>query len=729
MAHSCLHDAPVYLLPPLIGFLAFFSLALLSFFRSRRNQTNIYFSALCLLGGLINLDVALISLAKDGETALLIDRIICAAFVFCTPVYIHFTHSFLGIKRKGIERASLALTLAILPFIPTDLFFSGMREYPYGRIAVAGPVYHVFSAAGGMAVSYCLLALLKGTRGARGNEERNRIKYVLAGISLSAVLITLNYISVLGFNIYPFGNFSFIPATVLAIGIMKYDLLDIDAAIRKGILYFAMSLVLTVSFLSAIYAAQLLFSSSSPAASPFIPFAVAIVLAVCFQPLRDRLQASIDRVFFKGKYDYRTMLREVSGRLGTLLDPEAVKEYIMASIHDALRVSAVSLVTFEADGRVLVSRGGEAGATSADGPAPGHHISRTLLERKACLGRSGLKSFTPGERASAEEFFERYGASLLVPILSRDGLSGIIAVGEKLSGELFVHEDIELLLTVANQGATALDNARHYSRIRDMNRELEKKVEERTAELRREIREKEAARDQLIRSESLAAIGQLVAGTAHELNNPLASAYSLVQSSLEGLERKPEKSESEIEMIDDLEFSLKEMRRARDIIRSLLDLSRQSGGMDERIDVNAVIEDALRVLHNQHKNSRLLIEKDFGDVPPVRGNFGSLGQVFINVIKNAIEAAPADGKGVISLSTACTRDRVLVECRDNGTGIPEEKIKDIFKPFFTTKDVGKGTGLGLYISHELISRHGGTIQAANNPRGGAKIQIELPKET
>ncbi len=725
MALSCLHDAPVYLFPPLLGFLAFFSLGLLSFLRSRRNQTNLYFAAMCLMSGTLNLDVALVSLVESKETALLIDRIFYVFFVFSIPVYIKFTHSFLDINsRKGIEKASLFFAMAILVFIPTDLFIPAMREYDYGRILQGGPVYHAFALSGGVTVFYCLAVLYLGTRKAGDNEERTRRKYVFLGMGTGALLIFSSYIPISGAELYPFGSFSFIPALVLGVGIMKYDLIGIDAAIRKGILYFLLTLILTFFYLLVIYLAQFFLPASASGNSPFLPLVIALIFAIFFQPLRDKVQAAINRIFFKGKYDYQATLKRVSRELGTLHNAQAIKDLLITSIDDALHVSAVSLLTFE-DRGVCDSTPDGSGCVESPGIGPGHPVAQILLDRKTCLTRAALHNIAGPQDRAVRDFFGRNKASLLAPIISGDRLAGILCLGDKKSGDLFVHEDLELLMTAANQGAIALDNARVYSRLEEMNKGLEKRVAERTGDLVRALHEKEAAQQQLIQAESLAAIGQLVAGTAHELNNPLAGASSLVQSSLEYLEAKPEKDAGDAELIADLEFSLKEMKRARDIIRSLLGVSRQTNTLMERVDVNAVVRDALLVLHNQYKNRDLLIDTDFGDVPAVMGNFGSLGQVLMNIIKNSIEAVSVE-KGVIRLSTSCRGGVVAIECSDNGPGIPEGIRKDIFKPFYTTKEAGKGTGLGLYISHEIIKRHGGSIHAGDRPGGGAMFRIEIP---
>ena len=303
-----------------------------------------------------------------------------------------------------------------------------------------------------------------------------------------------------------------------------------------------------------------------------------------------------------------------------------------------------------------------------------------------------------------------------------------IALGQKKSGELFVGEDLELLATVANQAATAIENAASYEALAALNRSLEEKVAARTAALRKALAAKERTQEQLIRSESLAAIGQLVAGTAHELNNPIAGAMSLVESSLETLGASPGGAENLREVIEDLDFSLRELRRAGQIIRSLLDLSRQTQTYVEAVDMNRAVDDALRILNNQFKNSPVEIRRDYQEsLPSVEGNFANLGQVLINIILNAFQALPG-GLGTITLSTRQGEagGSVIVACRDSGVGIPAACRKDIFKPFFTTKTVGRGTGLGLYISHEIVRRHGGEIRVMSEQGRGTTVSVELP---
>lgn len=245
------------------------------------------------------------------------------------------------------------------------------------------------------------------------------------------------------------------------------------------------------------------------------------------------------------------------------------------------------------------------------------------------------------------------------------------------------------------------------------------------------LQEKERTQEQLIQSESLAAIGQLVAGIAHELNNPLASASSLIQTDMEMIQEQQDKRPLDDEILQDMAFSLKELNKTKEIVKSILDLSRQTQTYEEDVNMNDVIDDALRVLYNQYKCLAVAIEKNYDPaLPAIKGNFSNLGQVLLNIINNALQALPVlpECGGKITLTTTYRpeKDSVIVECRDEGTGIPPDIMRDIFKPFFTTKEVGKGTGLGLYISHQIIQKHGGDIHVASEEGKGTTFTIELP---
>jgi two-component system NtrC family sensor kinase len=729
MIPDALQVVSAYVIPPLLGFVVLLGLALISLLRGGRKRTNILFSGICLLGALLNADVALVSIVPDERLALRVDRTVHCFIVFSIPLYIRFVHTFLGIRgRRWLEVPAWLLSSAFLTIVPTDLYFNGFHQYSFGRIARAGVMFHLFSAAVAFTVIYCLAVLHRAMKESTDNHRRNRIKYIFGGLGVSALLLAFTILPVSGVPVYPLGNFSFVPAIFLAFGVLKYDLLDIGALIRRGTLYFLLTGILTALYILVIFLFHTFFLSAGSGDSFVLSLILALIIVLLFPLLRDWVQGLIDRLFFRGRYDYRELLREISGRLATLLTLPQIRELLIGKITEALQVERVNLI-FAEDGVFRIYEGKETDGTAEAPSAEAALLIGILGTEKRPLSRAAVerRPFGEADREAITRFFDRLGAALAIPLPARVGLAGLIALGQKKSGELFVDEDLELLTTMANQTATAIENARSYEAMEALNRDLERKVEKRTASLREALAEKERTQQQLIRSESLAAIGQLVAGTAHELNNPIAGAMSLVETSVETIAGWEVQADKRDEILDDLRFSIGELRRSAAIIRSLLDLSRQTQTYVEAVDMNRAVDDALRVLHNQYKNLPVEIVKAYDvALPPVEGNFANLGQVLINIIRNGLQALP-EGKGRITLTTRRqSTDTVIIECRDTGIGIPPASLQDVFKPFFTTKKVGRGTGLGLYLSHEIIRRHNGQIRVASEEGEGTVVTVELP---
>jgi len=725
MVPNGLHTSWGYVIPPFLGFIVLLGLALISLLQGGRKRTNILFAGICLLGALLNADMALVSILPDERLALRVGRTIHFFFVFSVPVYIGFVHAFLGVRdRRWLEIIAWLLSIAFLTIVPTDLYISGFHYYFFGRIARTGLLFHLFSATVAFTVIYCLVLLYRAMRRTADNHTRNRIKYIFGGLGFSALLFAFTILPASGVPVYPLGHFSFIPGVFLAFGLLKYDLLDIGALIRRGTVYFFLTGILTALYILVISLFHTFFFTTS-GNSFVLSLILVLIFVLLFNPLRERVQGLIDRLFFRGRYDYRELLREISGRLASLLSLPQIREMLIYAITESLQVERVTLVIAE-EGHYCLYNGGLAGDVP---PREIALLIRVLGMEKRPMTRAAAERWSGNheDREALTRLFNRLGAVLVIPLPAREGLAGLIALGQKRSGQLFVDEDLELLTTIANQAATAIENAQSYEALVALNRDLEQRVAARTADLREALAEKERTQDQLIRSESLAAIGQLVAGTAHELNNPIAGAMSLVESSVETIEGWKTQAEDREETLDDLRFSLGELRRAGAIIRSLLDLSRQTQTYVEPVDMNRAVDDALLVLYNQYKSLDVQIKRDYGDLPPVEGNYANLGQVLINILRNALQAFP-EGKGEISLRTRyrAAADTVVIVCRDTGWGIPAASLKDIFKPFFTTKVVGRGTGLGLYISHEIIRRHGGQISVESEEGKGTVVTVELP---
>ena len=224
--------------------------------------------------------------------------------------------------------------------------------------------------------------------------------------------------------------------------------------------------------------------------------------------------------------------------------------------------------------------------------------------------------------------------------------------------------------------------------------------------------------EQLQHSDKMASIGLLAAGVAHEVNTPLAGISSYTQMLL-GVEQSPETS-SLLEKIEKQSF------RAAKIVNNLLNFSRSAGIEAELLDLNKVVTDVLSLLEHQFDGSRITLRRELAsELPLVSGNENRLQQVFFNLMLNARDAMSHGGW--LTLTSRTEGEAVVVEVKDTGTGIEPEAVRRIYDPFFTTKGVGQGTGLGLSVSYGIVQEHGGSITVDSVPGQGTTFTVALPK--
>jgi signal transduction histidine kinase len=268
----------------------------------------------------------------------------------------------------------------------------------------------------------------------------------------------------------------------------------------------------------------------------------------------------------------------------------------------------------------------------------------------------------------------------------------------------------------------------------EVNLDLERAVQMRTADLARKNRELAEALDklgraqeQIVRSEKLASIGQLVAGIAHEINNPVNAIVNTVgplEEAVQSIDEDPEAAKDVVEMIKVIQRGA---QRTKAIVSALHNYSRTDDESVVDFDIDRSIDDSLELLRHLLKQNVTVVRK-YGDVGRVRGHAGQINQVFMNLLTNAAQALAGRDSATITIETRGEPDGVEVKIIDNGPGIPPEVLPRIWDPFFTTKDVGEGTGLGLSIVHELVERHGGTIGCSTKVAEGTTFTVKLPRK-
>jgi signal transduction histidine kinase len=337
-----------------------------------------------------------------------------------------------------------------------------------------------------------------------------------------------------------------------------------------------------------------------------------------------------------------------------------------------------------------------------------------------------------------------FRALLIIPLLSNDQIVGALVVRRRLPGE-FAKSTVELLQTFGAQSVLAIQNARLFESVGARTRELAKSLDD----LR-------TAQDRLVQTEKLASLGQLTAGIAHEIKNPLnfVNNFSSVSSELVSELRDAlkgvnldSKLRTEIDEIADmllgnLEKVVQHGKRADSIVKNMLLHSRQGSGEHRLVDVNSVVEESLNLAYHgaraEKQGFNITLKKSFD---PGAGEVDLFPQeitrVLLNLIMNGFYAATkrkaeangADYEPTLAAATKSLGDSVEIRIRDNGTGIPPEVKEKMFNPFFTTKPAGEGTGLGLSISHDIIvKQHGGSIEVDTEPGQYTEFRIVLPRK-
>jgi len=288
-----------------------------------------------------------------------------------------------------------------------------------------------------------------------------------------------------------------------------------------------------------------------------------------------------------------------------------------------------------------------------------------------------------------------------VPIFAKDKVIGVISVDNHLDRHPINEEDIQILSMLARQAGLAIENARLYEYIEQTNQELK------------------SAQERLLESEKLTALGEMAAGMAHEIRNPLVSIGGFVR-------RLFKKFQGDSQVQTYFQVIINEVERLEKTLNEILDFSQDTQGQFKEEDLTLIVEGALELIRRELDESRIVVQKELNPLPRVYCDGRQIRHVFYNLFLNALQAMPHGG--VLGIRTELSQGSdpgwVTVEIRDTGEGIPPELLHNIFNPFFTTK--ASGSGLGLSIVHKIVTRHYGNVEIDNRPGEGVSFFIKLP---
>ncbi len=451
----------------------------------------------------------------------------------------------------------------------------------------------------------------------------------------------------------------------------------------------------------------------------------------------------------KRRTRFRAILQSLSGQMINIHNNEELYQSLLKTISKHEEIKRANLLLIQSN-KIIVN---QISAAPQNQSLKNYQLSKSQtykIFQKKIINRNSTHEFN--------NLFEALSVNILLPIKRDKTIFGLICVDMDNSASHLNQEDLQLILTIANQTAIAIENnnyieesaklikkltaaqirEKYLKRLEQTNKELDQKNLELTR-LFKELQQKEA---QLIHSEKMASLGQLVAGISHELNNPISFIYANTQALKEYIENleslwadlnfdKKNKTHADFEnIINELKSIITDnidgSRSVKELVLNLKNFSRLDQAEWKEAHLAAGVESSLKILKPQ-LSDQIEVITQFDADPLIFCNPGQLNQVFINLISNAIQALKGSSK--IFIKTMISDNNLIIKVQDTGTGISKKVISKIFDPFFTTKDVNKGTGLGLTISYSIIQKHGGRLTVESEQGKGSVFTIHLPLKT
>jgi signal transduction histidine kinase len=610
--------------------------------------------------------------------------------------------------QDAADRQSRLRRLALFVGLPMlALSLSPYREHPISRAIVYLYVFAFLVAA--------LVSLARKGQKSTSRAVRDRVRFLVATGALAAALSLADFIAFFGASFPPVG-------AVLAI-VFLFVLSESLARPRMADIYeLAGRLMVSTLLAFALAGIFYCFITYVGALGTMYLNAVlaSIVFLVLFEPLQNEVRRRVHQFFFRERYDLETSVTELRKRLAHALEAEEMVDTVLSGLERSRRVTsaAVYLIDGEGDGFDLVGTLGAPPNKRLESIAIRPILDRlkTTLSLEEVALRADAQGAKDGGILTAATTLGPFERGALFAVRGdNDELLGLLCIVDDRVRDAFTPEELALIETVASQMGIALANSRIYARMKERDR--------------------------------LAALGSMAAGLAHEVKNPLGA--------IKGAAQLLEESAGDPGTREFLSVILEETDRLNRVVGSFLDYARPRSGNPAPIDINAAVKRTVQILTSQQSGDVDLQVELSESLPLAKIDAEQFRQVLINLVQNAIQAM--DGHGRVTVTTAHRRatrgergqsgptseridrsgqdrgsspkmdgtgEMIEVSVRDTGPGIAPKVLKNLFIPFFTTKE--QGTGLGLAISQRLIQNAGGQIEVQSQAGAGTKFTIVLP---
>lgn len=639
-------------------------------------------------------------LSFERETALFFVRLCYVGAIFIPPLFFHFVSSLIKQSKGKLILGFYLISFIFLGFDFTTLFIKDVRPIlSFRYYGIPGILFPFFVVSFVGIAGYSHYMLVKYFRKSQG-RVRNQIRYLLSATVIGFLGGGSTFLPVFNVEVFPFGYYLIsIYVAIISYAIVRHRLMDVDIVLKKGTTYVLLILLIFIpSSLLVLIFQKLIYGDIHYLLSAFV-FSLLFLVTILFNRIKPHTEKAVEQFLFKDRYDYRETLGKFSKAMVTILDLQSLSKRIVETITQTMGVEKASLFLWneEKGGYSLfesknIKMTASIPFLSKNDPLP-HYLQKI---GEIIIREELAKGVNIPEINNAIKKMSLLEAEVSIPFISRGQLIGMINLSHKFNKDIYSHEDIELLSTLANQTAVAIENARLYE---DLKR----------------------SKSYIRRADRLASLGTLTAGLAHEIRNPLVAIKTLTQL-------LPERLDDEEFRTQFLQIASGEVDRISSLVTELLEFARPSDPKLELENINTILDGMLLLASTETKKKQINIIKNFAsDLPPVQIDREQIKQVFLNILLNAVDATRENGKITVKTKSFIKpggEPFAQIEFTDTGCGIPEEYLEDIFNPFFTTKSTG--SGLGLSISNQIIQDHRGYIDVESQLDKGSSFFINLP---
>ncbi len=647
--------------------------------------------------------------SPDLEAAFEWERWVFVVIGLASALFYHFTLVFTNSRgRQGTLWVLYGLLAVVSALSVGGFVATEMQQKFYGYAPVLGPAFPLYLAVAYTPIALAFRVLIRALRRSASHNERRRIAYVIVGASMSVFGATTDFLAPLGLRVYPMGvvmNIGF--GVVTTIAVTRYQLFSLRVLLRRGFYY---SLLSTAIF--AVYGAILLlflvvFRNQTALASVLATLAALMVVTLALPPVITRAQRFVDRLFFRERYDHLMAMQEFTATTRDIADFSGLADSLVHTVQQALQADWATVLIPDPENQSFVAAGSLAPEITDSLTIPKESWVASWFRRHHEVLTPNLIEYDPYLQAMADserKILLGSGVQLLVPLRSKDELTGILALGPRVVDEDYSAEDIGILEAVASQTATMIENSRMYSQEMERLRELERLNN---------------LKSNLLRTVS------------HELKSPITAVKTAVDLLSIPDEQIDERSRARLMRtlqngIDRLQRLVAESLEYAQMRGSHMELRR------EPTNLGKLVEAAVGLVGPSFTAKRQVLEVSVEpDLPDLLIDPEQVERVLLNLLTNANKFTPVEGSIWVRVRTSSRE--VIAEVADTGRGIPAADQENIFGEYYRGSNAdgaeGAGTGLGLAIAKSLTELHGGKISFESEEGVGTTFRVELPMLT